>query len=218
MDKTSTERQEFLRYRLQADTLCLGERIRGSLFRPCLDVLTYTALVGALKARFPQPFRTIHAVGSFTRDPGDPTVNQGEILSFSPRDRGCEVSVVPLEIEYIANVRAEVFVLHNDFTTTWPHQFTMRLGAMKSKGFGHCRMALDGTVPRSNPRPGILVSRLPEDQSVLDVFSVRKVLSPVCGYLFRPESGGTGHYARSLFEGTSLVADPIILQSQEKAR
>jgi hypothetical protein len=212
MDKTSSQSKEFLHYRLEADTLCLGERIRGSLFRPCINVFTYTALVGSLKARFPYPYRSIHAVGRFLNH--DPSVNLREIMTFSPRDRGREVSVVPLEIEYLANVCAEVFVFKNDFTVKWPDEFTIHLGAMKSKGFGCCHLKLIDAVPcTSAPRPGILDVRLPEDDDAIkEVYSIRKVASPVYGYLFRPDTGGTGHYVRSLFEGTKLVADPVLFQ------
>lgn len=213
MDKTSIENPGFLHYWLEADTLCLGERIRAGTFRPCINVFTYTALVGAFKTRFPHPYRKIHAVGRFIHNKDN--TNLREIMTFSPRDRGREVSVVPLEIEYIVNVQAEVFVFKNDFTITWPDEFTMYLGAMKSKGFGHCRMKKIGTVPRRNPTPGILAVRMPEDPALYEAFNIRKVVSPVYGYLFKPDTGGTGHYIRSLFEATRLVADPVILQPKE---
>ena len=214
MDKTSIENPGFLHYRLEADTLCLGERIRGGLFRPCLKVFTYTALVGALKARFPHPFRKIHAIGRFLRD--GPNANLLESITFSPRDRSREVSIVPLIIEYLANVKVEVFILKNDFTISFPEHFTLHLGAMKSKGFGQCRMSRIGELPRSNPKPGVLAARIPDSQQVLEAFGVLKVISPVYGYLFQPGTGGTGHYVRSLFEGTRTVADPVLLKSQEE--
>ena len=253
MDKTSRQSREFLHYRLEADALCLGERIRGSIFHPCLAVLTYTALGGALKARFPRPYRTIHAAGRFLRDGGtgilpvrdktesDPNglaamgetpmprsqvlssqvsqFNARELLTFAPRDRGREVSTLPLQIEYLANVRAEVFVFRNDFTADWPDEFTIQMGAMRSKGFGHCRLTRIGAVPcAQQPQRGQLACRLPEDDAVKDAFGIRTVESPVYGYLFKPDTGGTGHYVRSYFEGTRLLADPVILQSEENGR
>lgn len=212
MDKTSIENPGFLHYRLEADALCLGERIRLGLFRPCLDVFTYTGLVGALKARFPHPYRRLHAVGRFLRD--EPGVNVREIMTFSPRDRQREVSVIPLEIEYLANVRAEVFILKNDFTVNFPTRFTMRLGAMKSKGFGQCQMSRIDHVPFSTPQDGLLAVRIPDDPQAHNEIGVRKVQSPIYGYLFQPETGGTGHYVRALFEGSHVVADPILLQQE----
>ncbi len=209
MDKTTAVNgRSFLRYQLEADLLCLGERIRGSVFRPCLDVFTYTGLVGALKARFPHPYRRIHAVGRFVD-------KRRQMLVFSPRDRAREVSAVPLEIEYLSDVRAELHVEHNDFTATWPDQFILRLGAMKSKGFGECRVTKLGEVRPGDPKPGKLGMRVPHDAEVLEALGVAEVRAPRFGYLFRPDRGGTGHYERALFEDSRVVADPILLKEEE---
>ncbi|MCX8052388.1 MAG: hypothetical protein N3B12_01140 [Armatimonadetes bacterium] len=206
MDKTTTlNGKSFLHYQLKADLLCLGERIRGGIFRPCLEVFTYTGLAGALKSRFPHPYRSIHAVGRFRH-------KSRHILVFSPRDRGREVSAVPLEIEYLADVEADLYVQLNDFTATWPDHFTLRLGAMKSKGFGECRVDKIGEVKPGEPKYGKLAVRLPDDPVVLEALGVMEVKAPVYGYLFRPDRGGTGHYELGLFENSIVKADPILLK------
>jgi hypothetical protein len=202
----------FIKYRLEADTLCFGERIRGALFRPCSKVFRYTSLVGALKSWFGGD-GPIHAVARFVQEL--PDVNKTETLSFAPQDRGRAISTVPLEIEYLSDVRAEVFVLKNDFTTTWPKEFTLSMGAMKSKGFGRCRFAYLEEIGYSQPQKGTLGVRIPEDDDVKMAFGVRNVLVPVYGYLFRPTSPTSGVYVRSLFEGTELVGFEPILQSKE---
>lgn len=210
MDKTTTlNGKAFLHYKLESDLLCLGERIRGSIFRPCLDVFTYTGLVGALKARFPHPYRPIHAVGRFIN-------KKRQMLTFSPRDRACETSVVPLQIEYLSDVEAELYVELNDFTSTWPEQFILRLGAMKSKGFGECRITKIGEVKPAEPTCGRLAVRLPDDQKVLEAVGVSKVKAPRYGYLFEPDRGGTGHYVRALFEDSYVKACPILLKGDEE--
>lgn len=209
MDRTITQNgRAFLHYRLESDALCLGERIRGSVFRPCLSVFTYTGLVGALKARFPHPTRTPHAIGRFLD-------RERHLLIFSPRDRGCEISVVPLEIEYLSDVRADLYVERNDFTIAWPERFILRLGAMKSKGFGECRVTKMGEWKPAAPQKGKLAMRVPEDTHVLDALGIAGVEAPVYGYLFRPDRGGTGHYERALFEGSTVEADPILLTEDE---
>lgn len=206
MDKTTSQNgRSFLRYKLEANLLCMGERIRGSIFRPCLDVFTYTALVGALKARFPHPTRRIHAVGRFIN-------KRRDMLVFSPRDRGRGVSVVPLEIEYLTDVEADLFVEHNDFTATWPEAFILRLGAMKSKGFGECRISKTGEYKPEEPQEGKLAIRIPDDEKVKQALGLAGVRSPVYGYLFHPDRGGTGHYERGLFEESDVLADPFLLQ------
>jgi len=211
MDKTIlTNGKLYLQYIMESDLLCLGERIRGSVFRPCLDVFTYTGLVGALKARFPCPYRSIQAAGRFLHA-------RRELLVFSPRDRGRETSVVPLEIECLVDVQAHLYVGLNDFTATWPQQFQFRLGAMKSKGFGECRVTKLGVVKAGEPRPGRLAMRIPDEPNVLEALGIAKVEAPVLGYLFQPDRGGTGHYVRALFEGSLVVADPILLKEDQHA-
>lgn len=200
----STNGKLYAHYTVQAEALCLGERIRGGVLRPCIDVFTYTGLVGALKARFPHPYRSIHAVGRFRNA-------HREILIFSPRERGREASVVPLEIECLTGVQADLYVQLNDFTVTWPSSFVFRLGAMKSKGFGQCRARKVGEVKAGEPQIGKLIMRVPDNQDVLDALGIEEVVAPVFGYLFQPERGGTGHYVRALFEGSTVKADPILL-------
>ncbi|HOE64862.1 MAG TPA: hypothetical protein PKW18_12445 [Candidatus Sumerlaeota bacterium] len=216
MDKASLVKKEFLKYRLTAETLCLGERIRGSIFRPCLNVFTYTALVGALKERFPQPYRTLHAVGRFVKNGAD--ANQRQIMTFSPRDRGLDISIIPLEIEFITNVHAHIYIFKNDFTlNVIPKSFIMHLGAMKSKGFGQCNMEYIENIPWDiPPQEGKLCVRIPEEQSILDELGIRNIRAPVYGYLFRPQTGGTGYYQRSLFEGSQVIAHPILLKGGEQ--
>lgn len=210
MDKTSREKRAFLHYKLESDALCLGERIRCGIFRPCIDVFTYTALSSSLKARFPQPYRKIHAVGQYETDSLDSNVR--DVFVFSPRDRGKEVSTIPLQIECITNVKADIYIEKNDFTVNFPSEFNFHFGAMKSKGFGFCSMKLIDCFESGNPSKGILNVRIPEDESLYNVFNIRTILSPVYGYLFEPHRGGTGKYIRAFFEGTSLVADSILIK------
>lgn len=210
MDRTITQNgRTFLHYRLESDALCLGERIRGSVFRPCLQVFTYTGLVGALKARFPHPTRKLHAIGRFLN-------KEKNLLIFSPRDRGRETSAIPLEIEYLSNVQADLFVEKNDFTVTWPERFILRLGAMKSKGFGDCRITKIAERRPAAPQSGKLAMRVPQDSDVLSALGVARVNAPVYGYLFHPVHGGIGHYERALFEGSEVEADPILLVREEQ--
>jgi len=212
MDKTSSKAREFLHYELKSDMLSLGERERGTIFRPCIDVFTYTALAGALKARFPHPDRKIHAVGHFRHF-------KKSILTLAPRDRGREVSSIPIQAEYLYDVEADVYVFQNDFTVKWPDEFTIHIGALKSKGLGHCNLRKIGTVPANvESSYGVLNVRIPFNpefkDEICDIFGIEEdSISPVYGYLFKPERGGTGHYVLSLFEGSKMKANQIIIKS-----
>lgn len=213
MADAAMEKTEFLRYRLGSDALCLGERVRGGLFRPCCRVFRYGTLVGALKANFGET-EPIHAAGRFV--PRGPDTNRLEVLTYAPRSRARVLSKIPLSIEYVANVSAELFVLSTGFTQTWPSEFTLSMGAMKSKGFGHCHVKLLEVVAFSRPRKGRLAMRIPEEGEVENAFGIRNVLSPFYGYLFKPTSATSGVYVRSLFEGSEVVALEPILEPESR--
>jgi len=195
-----------------AETLCLGERLRGGLFRPCARVFRYSTLVGALKAHF-ELSSPIQATARFL--PGGPDTNRMEILSFGPLDRGRGLSEVPLEIEYLSNVNAEVFILKTGETVHWPRRFSLSMGAMKSKGFGRCQLNFKDEVSCQTPAIGELCVRLPDVESIREVFGIRNVLAPVYGYLFRPTSPTSGVYVKSLFEGSRVVGYDILLTRRE---
>lgn len=207
----SANTHTFLRYELTATTVCLGERLRAGLFRPCARVFRYSALAGALKDRFGAR-APIHAVARFVGT--QPDRNRVETLSFAPRDRSQGLSVVPLQIEYMANVTAEVFVLKTAETVAWPKTFHMSMGAMRSKGFGSCQLRFAEEVTCGRPEVGNLCVRVPDTKDIFAVFGIRNVLAPVYGYLFQPTSSTSGVYVRSLFEGSRVASYPIILERE----
>ncbi|MER3462889.1 MAG: hypothetical protein C4342_07945, partial [Armatimonadota bacterium] len=130
MDKYQKENgRRYRKYGFTSKLLCIGDRMRGSVFRPCLDVLPATTLEGALRDRFPRPDRCVYAIGRFTK-------MQKDSLVYSPRDRVAGVSKVPIQTEVLADVEAEVYILLNDWTVEYPKQFSMRMGAMRAQGCG----------------------------------------------------------------------------------
>ena len=197
----------FIKYRLTADCLCLGERTRGGIFRPCSTVFRYYGLVRALGARFGSEW-AIHAVGRFVGD----LPPRREILTYAPRDRVSGVSTIPLHVEYIPDAQADIFVVSNAVTRSWPPKFDISLGALTSKGFGHCTLKKTGYLPFGDPMEGQLCVRIPEHKAVLSQFNVEKVQSAVYGYLFKSTSIDGGVYVRSLFEGSRVKAPPQLLK------
>lgn len=209
MSRAKGNEQSFLAYDLRSQMLCLGERAKGGLFRPCADVFSYYTVAGTLRAYFPQ-MGPLHAVARFV---DGHTENRRRILSFAPRDRSCGLSVVPLEIEYLADVRAEVFVVLNETTAKLPLAFEISMGGMKSKGFGKCELQRKkDVVVCKNPELGTLRTRIPEEPEVMRAFGVRNILRPNYGYLYRPVFPAAGLYQRSLFEGTRLVAYSVLFR------
>src|SRR5581483_4006072 len=174
MDKYQQENGiRYARYSLEVDLLCLGERMRASTFRPCLKVFTTTSLVGALNARFPAHYRPFVASARFISF-------RAESLVYSPRDRVHNVSKVPLQIEYLADVKAEMHLQLNDFTCKeMPEEFELQLGGMKSSGFGRCRVTLEETsIDPGNPEVGDLAVRCLHDQKALEQWGFRNVIHP----------------------------------------
>jgi hypothetical protein len=146
---------------------------------------------------------------------GATDANRLESLAFAPRNRARGLSVVPLEIEYLSNVYAEVFILRTDETRLWPTVFDFSMGAMKSKGFGRCHLSWIGEHTCQNPVEGELCARLPDQPAVRDAFGIRNVIEPVYGYLFSPTSPVSGVYVKSLFEGSRIAAYDILLASKQ---
>jgi hypothetical protein len=208
------EPQTFLRYRLRAETLCLGERIRGGVFRPCSPVFRYTSLSSALASALGTA-SPVHAVARFLRDNSDS--NRIETLSFAPHDRGKLISVIPLQIEYFANVNAELFIAKTSDSALCPAMLQFSMGAMRSKGFGRCEIEFVAETTCVNPVRGRLCVRLPDTAEVRSVFGIRNVLAPNYGYLFSRTAAPSGAYLRSLFEGSTVVAYPVILDAQDKS-
>lgn len=192
----------FYEYRLISPALCLGERLKAGLFRPCdTRTIRYSAITGALRQLLPGD---VHAAGYILQDP-PPQVRH---WVYAPRDRGAGVSKLPITVQYLANVEGRVYAIPGG--SELPRRLEFSLGALKSHGLGRCHMELLGTVEPPTVR-GKLLTRLPED--VARLFGV-KAIQPRYGYLFRPTSATDGVYIRSLFED-SLVEGPACLVQEE---
>lgn len=206
MDKYESQNgRKYAVYELTSEALCLGERMRASTYRPCLKVFGNVGLEGAFRAQFPHPDRRVFAMGRMESF-------RIESLVYSPRDRSLGISKVPLEIEFLARVRAKVWVRLNDWTIRWPEQFEIALGGMRTSGFGRCTLVrLPREVDAGNPAPGTLCGRMLDDAATRAAFGIRNVVQARYGYVHVAERGGHGFYGRALFEGSKIVADAAIL-------
>lgn len=207
MDKFTAEKERMYRkYRVTAELLCLGDRMRGSIFRPSLEVLPATTLEGALRSKFPRPDRCVHPIGRILRA-------RKEALVYSPRDRVAGVSKVPIQTELLTELEAEVYVRLNDWTLKFPERFGMRVGAMRAQGCGWTEWeVVEDEVPAGQPVPGRLYSRVPDSDKWKEAFGIKNVISARVGYLPIPERGARTFYQRALFEGSAVVADPVVVR------
>jgi len=194
----------FIEFGLYSEALCMGERIKGGLFRPCSRTIRYSQISGALRRKFST--KEIHAAGYLLDSNG---YNKTDYLIYSPRERVKGISKVPLEIEFLVNVRGKVFIQENDFASAFPQQFEILMGALISKGFGSCKLNRVRVVETEPPRRGVLRTRIPLDK--IEVFNIRRIIRPVYGYLFEPTSPTSGKYVLSLFEGSEVVAPEFLV-------
>jgi hypothetical protein len=202
---------DFLIYDLTARALYLGERAKGNLFKPCLHTIPYSAITGALNRHFADGGHgdPIKAVGFLENRVGH---NRAELLTYSPRDRVAENSKIPLQVEFLTDVVATVVVVDSEATRKLPERFSITLGGMRSHGFGEAELKLREKRPATNPAPGLLRVRLPEEEA--ESFGIIKVQTPVYGYLFKPTPGThTGVYVRSLFEGSRVLGPEVLLNA-----
>ena len=64
----------FIEFDLYSDALCMGERVKGGLFRPCAKTIRYSQISGALRKKFGE--NEIHAAGYLVEENGYNKVDQ----------------------------------------------------------------------------------------------------------------------------------------------
>ncbi|MEO0076466.1 MAG: hypothetical protein ABIK19_02210 [candidate division WOR-3 bacterium] len=199
-----------IEYNLTAETLCMGEREKAGIFKPCCQTIRYSQISGALRHKFGN--REIHSVGYLVKENG---FNQIDYLIYSPRERVTEISKVPLQVEFLRNVKAKIFIIENDATKDFPNEFIISMGGMLSKGFGLCQLTKIKIFDSGDPHPGVLKTRIPKKYQ--GIFDIRKIIKPIYGYLFEPDEKdpSTGKYILSLFEGSEIVAPDFLIERRK---
>ena len=194
---------QFMEYELTAPTLCMGERIKGAIFRPCdTRTIRYSTITGALRSYF--PYHDLHATGYLVEKDG---CNQVDYFVYSPQDRVAGVSKVPITAQFLTNVLGKIYIRKASFEL--PPEMEIAVGALKSRGFGVCHLQYVRTL-ESRIATGELRTRVPFD--LRSEFDIRNVIKPVYGYLFRPISTTDGVYVLSLFEGSEVAGPQFLLK------
>jgi len=192
----------YLEYKLESNALILGERIKGSVFRPSCKTLRWSTITMGLRKIFGSD--DIHAVGILDH-------YNIEYFVYSPADRVTRTSKIPLQVEVLTDVIGRVYILKSH-DINFPKEFEIYLGALISKGFGRCRLKFENEIDNSEIEieKGILNTRIP--LKYLEKFLIKKVIYSIYGYLFEPTSETSGVYIKSLFEGSEVVGPKFLLR------
>ncbi|MBE0426164.1 MAG: hypothetical protein IBX72_05915 [Nitrospirae bacterium] len=226
---------KFFEYELKADRLCMGERVKGGLLRPCCRTIRYSQITGALKEYLGSD--QIHAVGHLITDNEH---NIADSLIYSPGDRFRSVSKIPLQIEFLTNVWGKVYILKNQVTERLfepLNRFEIFMGAFRSKGFGKCALRrIDEVDTEDIPSdengkniPGFLNTRIPikpenneeyeefiqtanPTRFLTEKFGIREIIEPKLGYLFEPdERRVSGRYVLAVFEKSKIIGPRFLI-------
>ena len=126
----------FLKYELTSPALCMGERTKGGLFRPCCRTIRYSQISGALRAHFGGEW---HAAGHLVECEGHNVV---QYFTYSPRAKAQGVSKIPLTVEFLTDVLGLVYMVPNG--RRLPKEFEITMGALRSQGLGRCTLKYQG--------------------------------------------------------------------------
>lgn len=221
---------DFLCLTLELETAIIGERVKGGVFRPCQEIIPSSTLKGALKHNFGLE---ITGAGFFLEG-----TYQLLRFTYSLRDKLLQTAKLPLTTAYLAPswqksgaagtfnpgdsseyIRALVYTPYtpeNEKALSEVKGVWFRLGALKSRGFGRCRIveiAREEEDKDFKKLQGHLKVKILEEEKKL--FSV-EVLSPIYGFLFVPDSASVGgKYKRALFPGSLVKAPDFFLEGGE---
>lgn len=197
---------KLLKLDLDIDSIIIGERVKGGIYRPCLETIPSTTVKGAFKYTLGVDVRGVGFFKAGTYEIRD--------FSYSVKDKYFEVAKMPIVSSclYPANgekIKAEIYLTKYDAIDINIFQkLTLTMGALKSKGFGKSKIVKFEEIEVEIIQ-GLLKARILESDSSL--FGIT-VISPVYGYLFYPQNPVSGVYKRAIFEGSIVKAPQVFLK------
>lgn len=211
----------FHHFTLTCEQLCIGERIKGGTFRPCMETIPSSTLKGAFRYFF----------GTDDSDYDNVFIGIGffqaasyckDVFRIAPFDSCMETAKLPITMEYLrpapgmTAIVADVYMCDSAAMQTILEIFPtdIRIGGLKSKGFGDCHLEYGGRLDANHSKivPGYLRGRLLLDER--NAFGIESVMQAHPGYLFFPTSLSGGIYKPALFEG-SIIKGPQFLVEKE---
>ncbi len=242
---------KFYKFRLISEMLILGERFKKGQYRPVITTIPYSQITGGIQARYGngkynKEAKQIHACGHFLfKDDAEFSERCIKTLTYSPRNRSVNSSILPIYTEYLHNVEGLVYLKENDDAKEIVQDASKGdiyfwMGGLKSKGFGKCKLSFKGSIDvGADVKEGVLNTRLPvlklgipgfeagkEEVKKLveqgeptkflqEIFGIKRVKTANLGYLFEPTSETDGKYVLSLFEGSIVEAPKFLTEGGE---
>lgn len=207
---------KYIEYELTSEVLCVGERVKKGIYKPCIKTIPFSTITGALRDTF--NFPGIYALGKLDGDYLKNIDQFRQIHIYSPRYVFEDVAKVPLEIEFITDVKAKVYVFLEDgipkrfIEKKENRDFDITMGAFKSKGFGRCHLRFVSMIENPEIKIGRLQTRIPETDNCKRYFGIKSVIKYVYGYLFEPTTKISGKYVKALFEGSVIEGCNFLLE------
>lgn len=207
----------FLKLQLTTQAVAVGERVKKGTYRPCVETLPTSTLMGCIKEYFGLEAVTI---GFF-----DPRTYRKETFTYAPFDSAVGTAKLPLTLEYLAptdgnrEISGEVYIAATPETRAIfadsGREHTVALGALRSKGFGECALRFESEV-QPQRKVGYLRGNLREtDAAAFGIDLSRDLIRPQYGYLFRPDAYRIGgQYERALFVGTILDGPDFLIERE----
>lgn len=221
----SEQEIKYYEYKLEANLLCIRERMKKGNYCPCVKTIPFSTITGALKEAYFKRDDPVYAAGYLTKvhrqdinTLEDVQNIEPQILVLSPQDKITgepRKGIAPIRIEYLEDVEARVFIVANDTVrkTFDDHEepLIINVGAFLSKGMGRCILTDKKTHAEIKNKKGRLLTRIPIDY--LDKFKINtednkgaEYKSKFC-YLYEPDQDNQfkpNHYLLSLLEGSEV--------------
>lgn len=193
---------------LKIDSIIIGERIKGGVFRPCLNTIPSSTIEGALKHYFGV---NIPAVGLFLEN----TYSYNE-FTYTIKDKFLKISKMPIITSYLSpknnneKIQAKIYLPNkNHISKDLLLNSEFQMGALKSKGFGKSLISEMNEIV-SDIKQGILGVKIFYNE--IDEFNI-EIISPNLDYLFKPDVFSIGGiYKKALLPGSIVKAPEVFLK------
>ncbi len=205
----------FFKLSLTTQAVAIGERIKKGTYRPCIETLPTSTLMGCFKEFF--GLESVASIGFFVKG-----TYQKSLLSYAPFDAALGTAKLPLTLEYLSTgndhkeIKGEVYITATEQTRAIfaekvvTHQVI--LGAFRSKGLGLCQLKFERELQPERKRGYLRGNFRETDAPDFGIDLKKDIISPRYGYLFRPDNYRIGgQYEKALFVGTILEGPDFLI-------